>query len=225
MSLHKLLGFRPKNVYYYQRAFTHASLHKKDQFGKNLNYERLEFLGDSVLGSVVSAYLYNKLPQADEGQLTKMRSKLVSRNYLNQLGQDFQLIRFMETPVHQEQFGENIYGNLFEALIGAIYQDKGYKCCKDFIQQKVIEPHVDLQQLKGKILSYKSHLIEWCQKEKYSFEFISKANKDEKSSINFVVDLQISGETVSKACSTSKKKAEEKAAKLAYLLLKQKIDR
>src|SRR5699024_9713526 len=115
IELYRLLGFRPDKVAYYRRAFTHASTHKTDAEGHLLNYERLEFLGDAVLGAVVAGYLFEALPEANEGQLTKMRAKLVSRGYLNQLGRDFKLLRFMESPLHPDQIGENIYGNLFEA--------------------------------------------------------------------------------------------------------------
>jgi len=224
MALQHILGFSPKHLSYYQRAFTHRSLQKKDEFGNDLNFERLEFLGDAILGSVVAAYLYNELPQADEGYLTQMRAKLVSRQYLNQLGKDFDLLQVVETDGHANQLGDNIYGNLFEALIGAIYKDKGYKCCIRFIHRKVIETHVDIHQLEGKIISYKSYMIEWCQKSKKTFKFQTYEDSGNEATKYFAVKFLIDEKVMAKARSTSKKKAEEKASKRAYYALQDKIE-
>ena len=113
----KILGFAPKEIKYYQKAFTHRSVNKLDDKGNPFNYERLEFLGDAMLGSVIAAHLYNEVPSGDEGYLTKMRSKIVSREHLNELGRDFNLVEFVESKVSSTQFGENIHGNLFEAAI------------------------------------------------------------------------------------------------------------
>lgn len=224
MALQDVLGFSPKQLSYYQRAFTHRSLQKKDEFGNDLNFERLEFLGDAILGSVVAAYLFNELPQADEGYLTQMRSKLVSRQYLNQLGQDFDLMQFVESDGHSNQLGDNIHGNLFEALIGAIYKDKGYKCCIRFIHHKVIETHVDIHQLEGKIISYKSYMIEWCQKNKKTFKFQTYEDSGNETTKYFAVKFLVDNKVIAKARSTSKKKAEEKASKRAYYALQDKIE-
>lgn len=219
-SLQELLGFSPKNINYYKRAFAHPSFHKKDETGKDINYERLEFLGDAILGSVVAAYLFEELPNADEGQLTEMRSKIVSRQHLNKLGKEFGLINFMESCNHTEHFGENIHGNLFEALIGAIYEDCGYRKCLSYIIRKVINPYVDIQDFQKRIISYKSYLIEWCQKEKKTFDFLAYEDSGKEKPKHFSVKLSISGKVIAKARSTSKKKAEEKAARRAYYSLK-----
>ena len=112
-SLHKLLGFRPKNIEIYERAFTHRSLNIKDKLGNPINYERLEFLGDAMLGSVIASHLYQEVPEGDEGYLTKMRSKIVSRKHLNELGKDMNLIRFVKSNIPNDQFGVNIHGNIF----------------------------------------------------------------------------------------------------------------
>ncbi len=224
MDLQNILGFSPKNLSYYQRAFTHRSRQKKDRFGNVVSFERLEFLGDAILGAVVAAYLFDELPSADEGYLTQMRAKIVSRQSLNKIGQDFGLTHFMDADEHPERLGENIHGNLFEALVGAIYKDKGYKCCEKFIHQQVIQNYVDIDRLEGKIVSYKSHLIEWCQKEKKTFKFRDKEDLGKEDTKHFAVELLISGTVVAKARSTSKKKAEEKAAKRAYYVFQDKID-
>ena len=128
-----------------------------------MNYERLEFLGDSILSSIISSYLFKNIPTGSEGYLTQMRSKIVSRSHLNELGLELNLLQFVESNISEENYGVNIHGNLFEALIGAIFLDRGYPYCKKFIFQKVIDPHVDLEKLKIKVISYKSLFIEWCQ--------------------------------------------------------------
>ena len=161
-----IIGFKPSAIIYYQKAFTHRSTNQMDLIGNPMNYERLEFLGDAMLSAVIAAHLYNKAPAGDEGYLTKMRSKIVSREHLNELGRDLNLIRFVESKVPAQHFGENIHGNIFEALVGAIFLDKGYDFCEKFIQKSVIIPYVDIAKLEGKVISYKSLLIEWCQKEK-----------------------------------------------------------
>ena len=160
LELKQLLGFAPVDLIYYEKAFTHRSLNKKDELKNPFNYERLEFLGDSMLDTVISYYLYDRAPHGDEGYLTKMRSKIVSREHLNELGKELNLIHFLRTKLAKDNFGDNIHGNVFESLIGAIFLDKGYKFCEQFIYDKVILPHVNLEQLESKITSYKSLLIE-----------------------------------------------------------------
>lgn len=189
-----------------------------------MNYERLEFLGDAMLGTIISKHLYNEVPGGDEGYLTKMRSKIVSRKHLNELGKDLNLIRFVETKIPKSHFGDNIHGNVFEALIGAIYLDKGYKYCEKFIQERVIEPYVDIEQLEGKVISYKSLLIEWCQKQKKEFKYDVYEDNGNDPLKHFGVRLTINGKQVAKARATSKKKAEEKASKRAFFALQHKIE-
>ncbi|GGZ60667.1 ribonuclease III [Mesonia mobilis] len=222
-AIQNIIGFKPKVIKHYKRAFIHRSLNKKDALGNDLNYERLEFLGDAMLSSIIAAYLYNEVPGGDEGYLTKMRSKVVSRKHLNELGRDLGLIKFVESNVPKDHFGQNIHGNLFEALVGAIYLDRGYKYCEKFIYQRVVAPYVDIEQLEGKVISYKSLLIEWCQKQKHKFnyEVYEDTGKDELK--HFAVKLWIDGKVVAKARATSKKKAEEKASKRAYYAFQNKI--
>ena len=171
VSIQKILGFKPRKINIYQTAFTHRSMNIKNAEGHPINYERLEFLGDAMLGSVIASHLYTEVPSGDEGYLTKMRSKIVSREHLNELGKDLNLVDLVESKIPTGQFGDNIYGNLFEALIGAIFLDRGYKYCEKFIYKKVIIPYVDIEKLEGKVISYKSLLIEWCQKEKKTFDY------------------------------------------------------
>lgn len=224
-KLTTILGFQPTTLRYYEKAFTHRSANKLDEKGNQINYERLEFLGDAMLGSVIAAHLYNEVPSGDEGYLTKMRSKIVSREHLNELGRDFNLIQFVESKVNPQHFGENIHGNIFEAFIGAIYLDRGYAYCEKFIQNKIIKPYVDIAKLEGKVISYKSLIIEWCQKEKKSFKFDIYEDNGKEGAKFFGVKLYIDEQIVSKARATSKKKAEETAAKRAFFVFQEKISR
>lgn len=223
-SLKKILGFSPKNISIYETAFTHRSTNEKNIEGKPQNYERLEFLGDAMLGAVIASHLFKKVPGGNEGYLTKMRSKVVSREHLNELGRDLKLISFLKTTIPMEQFGGNIHGNVFEALVGAIYLDRGFAYCEKFITKRVIKPYVDIEKLEGKVISYKSLLIEWCQKNKKNFIFDVYEDTGKDIVKHFAVKLSVNNETVAKARATSKKKAEERAAKRAFYKLKLKID-
>tara|TARA_R110000850_G_scaffold271031_2_gene404733 strand:- start:123917 stop:124669 length:753 start_codon:yes stop_codon:yes gene_type:complete len=224
-SIKAILGFKPNDISIYEVAFTHRSTNLKNEKGDLLNYERLEFLGDAMLGAVIAAHLFKKVPSGNEGYLTKMRSKVVSREHLNELGRDLDLIRFVKTSIPIENFGLNIHGNIFEALVGAIYLDKGFKYCEKFIHKRVIKPYVDIEKLEGKITSYKSLLIEWCQKHKKKFEFNVYEDTGNDTVKHFAVKLKIENTVAAKARATSKKKAEERAAKRAYYKLQRKIER
>jgi len=225
VSVQKILGFKPKKIAFYQIAFTHRSMNIKDENGYPINYERLEFLGDAMLGAVIASHLYTEVPNGDEGYLTKMRSKIVSREHLNELGRDLNLIDLVESKIPKGQFGDNIYGNLFEALVGAIFLDKGYTYCEKFIYKKVIIPYVDIAKLEGKVISYKSLLIEWCQKEKKTFDFNVYEDTGNDEVRHFSVKLSINDKLVAKARATSKKKAEEKASKRAFFVFQNRISR
>ncbi|WP_209401356.1 ribonuclease III [Pseudozobellia sp. WGM2] len=223
LGITKILGFKPKKLDIYKRAFLHRSANKKDDKGNPMNYERLEFLGDSMLGTIISKHLYDEVPDGDEGYLTKMRSKIVSRKHLNELGKDLGLINFVKSRIPKSHFGENIHGNVFEALVGAIYLDRGYKYCEKFIAHRVIGPYVDIEQLEGKVISYKSLVIEWCQKQKKTFNYNVYEDTGNDTLKHFAVKLSISGKIMAKARATSKKKAEEIASKRAYYALQDKM--
>lgn len=223
LQLKEILGFKPKSKALYIKAFTHRSMNIKDNKGNAMNYERLEFVGDAMISSVIAAYLFEQVPHGDEGYLTKMRSKVVSREHLNELGKDLELINLVHSRIPKNNFGNNIHGNLFEALIGAIYLDKGYKTCEKFIFKRVINPHVDIETLEGKVISYKSLLIEWCQKEKNTFEYQVYEDTGKNELKHFSVKLSINDKVVSKARATSKKKAEEKASKRAFFAFQKQI--
>ncbi|WP_310594013.1 ribonuclease III [Flavobacterium sp.] len=224
-TIEKILGFAPRNIDFYKKAFTHRSSNILDEVGNPLNYERLEFLGDAMLSAVIAAHLFNEAPTGDEGYLTKMRSKIVSREHLNELGKDLNLVQFVESKVPVQHFGDNIHGNIFESLVGAIYLDKGYEFCEKFIQKRVIIPYVDIARLEGKVISYKSLVIEWCQKEKRQFHYDIFEDNGIDGERLFGVKLSIDEKVIAKARATSKKKAEEKASQRAYFAFQEKIDK
>jgi len=222
-KIHQITEFKPKNLDLYKEAFTHRSASKIDKNGKWISYERLEFLGDSIIGSIISNYLYQKVPSENEGYLTKMKSKIVNRKNLNRIGKNLKFRELIVRKNTQKRFGERIYGDTLEALIGAIYLDKGYQKCENFIYKKLLEPYVDIQKLEKEIISYKGLMIEWCQKHKKNY--IIKTEESEKSTSRkkiFLSKLYIDEKQISESTATSKKQAEEIASKRAYSILKMK---
>lgn len=224
-KIRDILGFEPNELTHYEYAFVHRSTQKTDAFGNAISYERLEFLGDSMLSAIIAAHLFTEVPNGNEGYLTKMRSKIVSREHLNELGRDLGLVNFVESKAPSKHFGDNIHGNLFEALVGAIYLDKGFEYCKKFIHEKVIIPYVDIPRLEGKVISYKSLIIEWCQKGHHKFVYQTYEDNGNEQQKYFGIKLIINGEVAGKGRATSKKKAEEIASKRAYFAFQEKISR
>jgi ribonuclease-3 len=224
VAMQRLLKFSPKQLEFYQKAFTHRSLKKVDKNGEPYNYERLEFVGDAMLGSVIASYLFIKVPNQSEGYLTQMRSKIVSREHLNELGKDLNLISFVKSNIPKNNIGDNIHGNIFEALIGAIYLDRGYDYCNKFIYDKVIVPYVDIPKLEGKITSYKGLIIEWCQKNKKKYFIDTYEDTGNELVKHFSVKIKIDDIQIAKGRATSKKKAEEQASKRVYFTFQKQIE-
>jgi len=223
-AMRRLLNFSPIQLKFYQKAFTHRSLKKVDKNGEPFNYERLEFVGDAMLGSVIASYLFIKAPNQSEGYLTQMRSKIVSREHLNELGKDLNLISFVKSNIPNNKIGDNIHGNIFEALIGAIYLDRGYDYCNKFIYDKVIVPYVDIPKLEGKITSYKGLIIEWCQKNKKKYFIDTYEDTGNEPVKHFSVKIKIDDIQIAKGRATSKKKAEEQASKRVYFTFQKQIE-
>lgn len=223
MFLKSLTGFYPVRLRLYDIAVIHKSVSVVDSRGHNVNNERLEYLGDAILGAVIADYLYNRFPHKDEGYLTQLRSRIVNRNYLTQLAVRTGLNRFMESKANFPNETSTIYGDVFEALIGAIYLDKGYDITKTFILKKVIAEYVDIEEIETNDTNYKSRLIEWGQKNKTKIDFTTKDNYDPKSkkppfsSEAFVGDL-----LMGKGEGSSKKEAQQKASENALKKLAEK---
>jgi len=213
-DLTALLGYRPRNLEWFDRALTHPYENKRDRNGNEYNYDRLEFLGDAVISLVVSEYLFKNLPGQTEGKLSDIRAQIVSRKNLNRIGRELQLKKFFSGS--RQQLGENLEGNVLEALTGAIYMDKGFEAAKKFVHQRIIEPHVNLDRLKNRVASHKNALIKWGQKHKKKLHFdIHKEITPDGRKI-YLAEVFIDGKFYGYGKSRSKKKAEEIAAKYAY---------
>ena len=161
LFLKDLLGFYPSNLKLYDLAFIHKSASVFDSQGNMVNNERLEFLGDAILGAVIADFLYNRFPQQDEGFLTKNRSKLVNRTFLTRLTFDMGLNVFIDSNTTKNIDKSHIYGDALEALIGAIYLDKGFLQAKYFVTKKILSQFVNLNEIEQKDTNFKSQVIEW----------------------------------------------------------------
>ena len=219
-SLRNILGFYPDNISLYKLAFRHSSAAQEIKKGVKDSNERLEFLGDSIIGSVVADYLFKKFPYKDEGFLTKMRSKMVSRAKHNQLAVKLGLNKFIES--NNDRFRNqpsSINGDAYEALVGAIYLDKGYKHAQDFILIRIINVHIDMDEIETKEIDFKSKFIEWVQKEKKEYRFETLNETDSSSNKQFIVQLFVDNEVVGTAQHVSKKRAEQMVAEQACISL------
>ncbi len=223
-EIEKLLGFSVDNILHYENAFTHPSYSskKKNANQETEDYERLEFLGDSVLNLIISNYLFDEKQDKAEGYLTQMRSKLVSRNYLNAQGELLNLESLLR-KTKEKSVSKNINGNLFEALIGAIYKDKGLQYATQFVQKTILK-NIELEKLETKIASYKSFLHEWVQKHKKKLELNTFVEDNAEDLTIFVCVLRINHKVISKGRDTNKKGAEENACRRAYFSLKSKMN-
>ena len=218
-NLSKIIGYTPRNKEIFKTAITHRSVNIKDKEGTHINFERLEFLGDSVIDTVVAQYLYTALQSDNEGELTRMKSKIVSRERLNHIGYDLGLIKHLICTGQKKQFGDDIHGNMLEALIGAVFIDKGYERCKKIVFKIILDPYISLETVKKEIISYKSVLIEWGQKEKEEIDFVTEKEESMDHQVNYYCKLFINQKQLLKTRESSKKKAEEKAARRAYSIL------
>lgn len=217
-SLKNMLGFMPGNLYLYHLAFRHKSVAKTIKAGAKNSNERLEFLGDAVLGSVVAELLFKKYPYKGEGFLTEMRSKIVSRAHLNQLSRKLgldELVQYDSRMFHYTTKQGSLLGDAFEALIGAVFLDKGYSFTYNFIVNWIIRPHVDIQVLEQTETNFKSRLIEWCQQTGKEVVFVQTDNGENDNSKLFTVEAIVNGEVYGRGKDYSKKSAEKLAAEKA----------
>jgi ribonuclease-3 len=190
--------------------------------GSRSSNERLEFLGDAILGSVVAELLFKSYPYQDEGFLTEMRSKIVNRNNLNRLAKKMgfdQLIVFDQRTVNVQTKHHSMLGDAFEALIGAIYLDKGYNFTKDFLLKRIVKPYIDIHTLELTETNFKSKLIEWCQRHGKDISFELVENDEGESTKLFTVHAIIDGESCGTGRDYNKKNAEKLAAEKACELL------
>jgi ribonuclease-3 len=208
-----MLGFYPRDIRIYEQALLHKSSSVKSDKGRLLNNERLEFLGDAILDAVVGDIVYQKFEGKREGFLTNTRSKIVSRESLNHVAEQIGLVKLIKFNTRQSAHNSYMGGNAFEALVGAIYLDRGYEYCKYFMEHRIIGQYLNLEKLSRKEVNFKSKLIEWTQKNKVviAFELISQT-LDEFNSPVFETEILIEGIPACKGKGYSKKESQQIAA-------------
>jgi ribonuclease-3 len=219
--LKDLLSFRPGNLMIYEVAFIHRSASFNLPDGQRINNERLEFLGDAVLDMILSDFLFEKYPEASEGFMTKIRSRIVNRDVLNQLAISMEINKLLVSNISSGQNTKHLYGDALEALIGAIFLDKGLKKTKRFFIKNVLEKFLDLHTIVNTDNDYKSLVFEWVQKKKnnLAFTYNEEYDFDLKKSV-FTTILSIDKEEFGKGQGASKKEAEQEASRQAWERLK-----
>ena len=216
-----MLGFYPHDISIYQEALMHKSMLVQGKSGTRLNNERLEFLGDAILGAVVGEIVYHHFPRKREGFLTNTRSKIVQRESLGRLAAEIGLDKLIRRNEHNQTHNSYLAGNAFEALIGAIYLDRGYGHCKTFIRKKIMRRLIDIDKLAYKEVNFKSKLLEWCQKHKVELEYVLlNETKTEDGSPLFNTKVVINGHECARGKGYSKKESHQKASKNALHRLK-----
>lgn len=220
-ALFRILGFYPQNIDYYKIAFAHKSQALRDKNGKPLNNERLEFLGDAVLESVVSDILFHHFEKRHEGFLTATRSKIVQRESLNRLAKDMGIDKLIQTSTRNHNGHSHLGGNAFEALMGAIYLDKGYKTCQKFVQKQILGRLMDLDGVANKEVNFKSKLLEWCQKNKLKQDFVMRLDdSDKQKEPLFYCTVVIESIEFGYGKGFSKKEAQQQAARETLTMLR-----
>ncbi|MCX6255580.1 MAG: ribonuclease III [Bacteroidia bacterium] len=219
--LKNILGFSPGNLKLYEIAFIHRSASFTLPNNKKVNNERLEYLGDAVLDAILSDYLFEKFPDANEGFLTKIRSRIVNRDVLNQLAVSMGINKILISNISSIQPTKNLYGDAFEALIGSVFLDKGFKKTKKLFIRNVLNKYLDLDVIVKTDTDYKSLVFEWVQKHKSNLIFTYNEEYDFnlKKSV-FSTILIIDKEELGEGHGSSKKEAEQEAASQAWERLK-----
>ena len=209
-SLSNVIGFYPGNISVYKLAFCHKAVAKENLQGFKMSNERLEFLGDAIVGAVIADLLFKKFPYREEGFLTEMRSRIVSRESLKKLAVKMGIDKFLE---ENEIASKSMFGDAFEALVGAIYIDKGYAKAKSFLINRVVNIHLDLEELENNDTNYKSRILNHSQKEKHSLEF--ELVSENTVTKQFTIRIMYNQKEISRAVDYSKKRAEQQAAAIA----------
>lgn len=222
LCFYRILGFYPRNINLYQQALLHKSSSIRSEEGRQLNNERLEFLGDAILDAIVGDIVYNRFPGKREGFLTNTRSKIVQRETLNKLAVEIGLDKLIKFSSRSSSHNSYMYGNAFEAFVGAIYLDQGYDRCKQFVDEKIISPYIDLDKISRKEVNFKSKLIEWSQKNKMevSFELIEQFSDGEGNPV-FQTEILIQKQSAGTGTGYSKKESQQNAAKMAIHKIKE----
>ena len=213
-AVKNIVGKSPINISLYKLSTQHRSIAKPNAKGIRESNERLEYLGDAVLGMVVAEFLFKKFPLKDEGFLTEVRSRIVNRDALNQVARKIgigNIVEFNSSKKSRLSY-KSIYGDTLEALIGAVYLDRGHQFCKNFILKKLILPHYDIEEIVTVNTNYKSKIIEWAHQTSKDIEFKITENKGTNHQKEFTAELIIENKSYAKGTGHSKKKAEQLAA-------------
>jgi len=219
--LKKILGFKPGNLRLYEVAFIHRSASYTLPDGKRVNNERLEYLGDAILDAILSDYLFEQFPEASEGFMTKIRARVVNRDILNYLALSMGIDKTVISNVSSTSNTRNLYGDAFEALIGAVFLDKGFKKTKKLFIRKVMKKYLNLDQIVTTDSDYKSLVFEWVQKRKANLIFTYNEEYDFKLKKSvFSTTLYINKEEFARGQGSSKKEAEQEASSLALKRIK-----
>lgn len=220
-ALHGMLGFYPRNLEIYRIALAHKSHVYRNRKGRSFNNERLEFLGDAILEAVVSDIVFHRFERRSEGFLTSTRSKIVQRSSLNRLAKEIGLERLLQVPSQRRGHNSNIGGNAFEALVGAIYLDRGYKTCQWFVENKIVGCLLDIENVANKEVNFKSKLLEWTQKNRVQVDFENEEALDEKNdSPLFNSTILLEGLTAGEGRGYSKKESQQRASRDALTRLR-----
>ena len=215
LSLYNILGFYPNDITLYEQAFKHRSV-PFSQYGKRCNNERLEFLGDAVLGTIIADIVYKHFKNKREGFLTNMRSKIVQRESLNNIALELGIDKKVTSMPYATRHNKYMYGNALEALIGAIYLDQGYNRCYEFIEKRIINKYIFLDKLAIQEVNFKSRLLEWGQKMKFDLDFdLIGTFTDEDGNPVFQTKIALEGTPLGIGVGSTKKESQQQAAKTA----------
>ncbi len=215
-------GLRPNNMELYQQAMVHKSAMIKANKKGFINNERLEYLGDAILGAIVAEILFEQFPNKNEGFLTKTRARIVNRNLLNNIAYQMGLQHWVKMQSQIDASQTSILGDALEALIGAVYVDKGYSKCKAFIQKRLIDKYINLHSIAKKDTNYKSILIEWGQKHKKNVNFVTEEiHEASELTATFIARAIINEELLGEGEGYSKKEAQQNAAHQALQSLEE----
>lgn len=218
---YRILGFYPRHLKYYQQALLHKSISVRTEKGRPINNERLEFLGDAILDAVVGDIVFRHFEGKREGFLTNTRSKIVQRETLNKLAVQIGLDKLVKSTNRSLSHNSYMYGNAFEAFVGAIYLDRGYNCCKYFMEQKILKQYIDLDKMSRQEMNFKSRLIEWSQKNKMdvTFELIDQLY-DKDCNPMFRTEVHIEGIPAGSGIGYSKKESQQLASQMALKIIR-----
>ena len=222
-SLYDILGFFPHDINLYKQALMHRSMARRNDKGRPVNNERLEFLGDAILDAIVGDIVFRHFEGKREGFLTSTRSKIVQRDTLNRLANEIGVSKLIVSSGHMSSHNSYMEGNAFEALVGAIYLDRGYQACMHFMQERILSHVINIDKVAYKEINFKSKLIEWCQKNKVKLRFdLVEQRRDNSNSPVFVYKAVIEGIEGGRGEGYSKKESQQAASKATLQSLRRK---